>query len=86
MSKVIGVSPTSFKGSDGTMVSGTTIYVSEPINPKRGQGESAEHFFLSAAKLADLVFSPAVGQEISVLYNRYGKVVTIKLDDEFVID
>ena len=86
MSKVIGVSTTSFKGSDGTMVSGTTIFVSDPIDPKRGQGESAERIFLSAAKLADLGFTPTVGQEITIFYNRYGKVATIKLDDDFTID
>lgn len=85
MSKVIGVVSTTFKGSDGATVSGTTIFVSDPIDPKRGQGESAERIFLSAGKLADLGFMPAVGQRISVFYNRFGKVATIKLDDDDII-
>lgn len=86
MSTIRGMLPTSFKGADGSTVTGTTIFVSDPIDPKRGQGESAERFFLSAAKLANLGFSPAVGQEITIFYNRYGKVATIKINDDFTID
>ncbi len=82
MSKIIGTANSSFKGNDGTQITGTTVYTTEPIDPKRGQGESADHFFLSAAKLAALDFTPAVGQDVTVFYNRYGKVATIKLNDE----
>ena len=66
MSKIIGTANSSFKGNDGTQITGTTVYTTEPIDPKRGQGESADHFFLSAAKLAALDFTPAVGQDVTV--------------------
>ena len=86
MSKIIGIARTSFTGSDGTPVEGTTLYFTDPIDPKRGQGAIGGKVFLSVAKLADLGFTPAVGQEITLFYNRYGKVATIKLDDDFTID
>lgn len=86
MSKIIGISQVHFSGKTGEIVEGATIFYTDPIDPKRGQGESAERIFLSAAKLADLGFTPALGQEITPLFNRYGKVATIKLDDDIGID
>lgn len=86
--KIIGVKNTSFTGSDGTQVEGMTFYATEAIDAKRGHGERAERFFLSKAKLAALDFTPAVGQETEVLYNRYGKIAALKLvdpDDGIVI-
>lgn len=75
--KIIGTMQTSFKGSDGTTVTGTTLYVTEPIDPEKGKGERADKLFLSAKKLADLDFVPAPNQEITVFYNRFGKPVKI---------
>lgn len=82
--KIIGIEDTSFTGKDGSPVNGQTIHTTEPMNPKRGQGERTDHFFLSSAKLADVNFTPAVGQTVEVLYNRYGKVSTLKLVDDIV--
>lgn len=62
MSKIIGTANSSFKGNEGTQITGTILHVTDPIDPKRGQGESADHFFLSAAKLVALDFTPAVGR------------------------
>lgn len=84
--KIVGISKTEFQSKAGNKISGSTIYTTEPMDPKRGQGEVTDHFFLSAAKLADLGFTPAVGQEITIFYNRYGKVATIKLDDDIIIE
>ena len=70
MSRIVGIAKSSFTGSDG-----------KPLDPKKGQGERADHYFLSAAKLGDLGFTPMVGQEVTILFNRYGKVATLKLDD-----
>lgn len=86
--KIIGVKNTSFTGSDGTQVEGMTFYATEAIDAKWGRGEQAERFFLSKAKLAALDFTPAPGQSVYVLYNKFGRVETLKLidpDDGIVI-
>lgn len=89
MAKIIGIIRTKFQAKDtGTTVEGQTIHVTESIASERGVGEAADHFFLSKAKLAALGFTPAVGQEVEVFYNRYGKVTSLKLvdlDDETII-
>lgn len=91
MSKIIGIAQSKFKPDDSeTFITGENIYVTDKLDPKRGEGESAERFFLTSTKLATLDFTPAVGQEVEVLYNRYGKVSTMRLlsdnDDGAVID
>lgn len=84
MATIVGLSRTSFTGQDGTPVEGKTFFVTEPIDPKRGEGVSAERFFLSRAKLAALDFSPEVGQVVDVLYNRFGRVTSLSLVDPVV--
>ena len=79
MAKVIGTAPLSFKGKDGSLVEGTTIYTSSPLDPaKGGSGCSAEKFFLSKTRLASLDFVPKVGDEVEILFNRFGKVATVR--------
>lgn len=88
MSKIIGIAETNFKPKDSeTPITGKSIYITEPMDPKRGQGETADHFFMTSARLATLDFTPAVGQEVEIFYNRFGKVSTLRLldDDNIVI-
>lgn len=54
MSKIIGILDTSFKTKDGIQIDGKTFFATEPIDPKRGEGLSAERFFLSKNKLETL--------------------------------
>lgn len=86
--KIIGIEQLSFKGNDGTQVEGETLYGTETIDPKRGTGERADHFFMSKAKLAALDFTPTLGQTVEVLYNKFGKVAALRLvaDDSGIID
>lgn len=85
MPKIIGITNTSFEAKDGATIEGKTVHIVEPIDPKRGTGEAGDHFFLSKAKLATLDFKPSVGQEITILYNKYGKVCKLILADEEMI-
>lgn len=89
MAKIIGIIRTKFQAKDtGNTVEGQTIHVTESIASERGMGEAADHFFLSKAKLAALDFTPAPGQSVHVLYNKFGRVETLKLidpDDGIVI-
>lgn len=82
MSQIIGITDTAFKAKDGTQIEGKTIYVTEPIPDKRGTGLSADHFFLSTKKFTALPFTPAVGQNIFVFYNKFGTVATVQLEPE----
>lgn len=88
MAKIIGVADTQFTPKDSDKpITGKTLYATEAMDPKRGQGETADRFFLSSAKLAALDFDPAPGQTVDILYNKYGRVATMKLvDDDTEID
>lgn len=77
--KVIGIENVNFTGTDGKEVKGARIYVTEPL--QHGIGERGDTFFLSQAKLSKL-FTLAVGQVITPLYNRWGKVETLVLENE----
>ena len=77
--KVIGIANVNFTGTDGKEVKGARIYVTEPL--QHGIGERGDNFFLSDAKLSKL-FTLAVGQVITPLYNRWGKVETLVLENE----
>ena len=77
--KVIGLEEISFTGTDGKAVQGVRTYAVEPL--QHGIGERGDNFFLSEAKLSKL-FTLAVGQVITPLYNRRGKVETLTLDSE----
>lgn len=78
--KVIGIEDVNFTGTDGKEVKGARIHVVEPL--QHGIGESGDKFFLSEAKLSKLGFTLSVGQVITPLYNRRGKVETLTLDSE----
>ncbi|MET0017952.1 hypothetical protein [Oscillibacter sp.] len=83
--EIIGISPTDFTTKDGKRIEGSTIYVTEPLDSKRGgQGKSAEKFFISTSKLSALDFKPALGQSVEVLYNKFGRIQTIRHCDDSV--
>lgn len=80
---IIGVQHTAFDTKDGTHIEGSEVYITSPLDPKRGgQGQSSEKFFLSSAKLASLDFTPAPNQKVEIYYNRFGKVNTLRLLDD----
>ena len=80
MSIIVGISKTAFKPKDSdTLIEGKTVYITDPIPPDKGEGVSTDHFFLSANKVKQLPFSLAVGQEVETLYNRWGKIATLRL-------
>lgn len=76
--KVIGIRHMSFKGNDGEMVSGTNLYLTEPLAKEDGEGQSCERLFLSERVFSGLTHKPRVGDEVIVRYNRYGKCADIE--------
>ena len=79
MSKIIGFEHKSFTTKEGDTIEGTSIFIADKIPPQRGEGCMGDRNFLSKNKLNDLPFVPAVGMEVEVLYNKFGKVSTIRL-------
>lgn len=65
---VIGVQPVNFTGSDGRQVTGHNLYVTYPSD--RVEGVVSMKVFIPSR----IVFVPNVGDEIDIIYNRYGKV------------
>ncbi|MBE6611981.1 MAG: hypothetical protein E7632_05775 [Ruminococcaceae bacterium] len=91
MPKIIGIKLMCFTPKDGNKVEGAMIYATEPLRGDKASGEEAFSFFLSQAKLDAQTFTLKVGQEVDLLYNRYGKVYRLDLkkqsnDDDTIID
>ncbi len=84
-SKIIGIEEIRFMGKDGKEVVGKRIHLTDPIDAGRGIGDAGDKIFLSAAKLADLDYKPAVGQEVELLYDRNGKVKAVTVVDDGVL-
>lgn len=78
--KVIGYQNKDYSFTDektGSLVTGTgtTLFL---VHERKGvEGVASFSAFVSSAKL-DL-YDPAVGDEIEILYNRFGKVAGIRL-------
>lgn len=71
MAKIVGIRPCSFKGDDGALVEGVNYYLTEPLD--KGEGLATDRVFFTVAKLATCGFKPALGDEVEVSYNRFGK-------------
>ena len=69
--KVIGKKDYQFQAENGTTYTGMTFHCTEPL--EGGEGEIGFKVSLSDAKYAQLGYVPAIGDEVTVLYNRYGK-------------
>ena len=82
---VIGIRKTSFEGRDretgkktGEKIEGFNIYITQPISNNVGTGVSADRIFLTEKRRDEISYYPEVGDEIHIMYNRYGKVDSIE--------
>lgn len=82
---IVGVESVNFE-KDGKQIKGTRFYTLEDIPAGRGTGKKSDRIFLSDAKLAQMDFTPAVGQTVAVYYNRYGTPSHIALVEDDIID
>lgn len=69
--KVVGFRKSSFKGDDGQQVSGVNVYLTYPLD--KGEGQGTDRVYLTDAKLAECGYTPKVGDEVRLEYNRWGK-------------
>ena len=85
MAKICGIENVAFVGKDGTEVRGKRIHFTEAIAADRGVGEAGDKIFLSAAKLVAMDFTPVVGQDIDILYDKNGRVKAVNIVDDPII-
>ena len=76
---VIGYRRSEFDTKDGKHISGVNIYCTYPIKSDQGEGEGVERYYFTDEKLARSGYSPTIGDEITVLWNQYGKPESIDL-------
>ena len=69
--KIIGIRSSSFTSDKGEEVSGKNFYCTFPLD--KGIGHGCERFFITDAKMADWSYKPAVGDEVEIVYNRWGR-------------
>lgn len=82
--KIIGIRKSDFPTKTGDFIKGYNVYVVDSIDPRHGQGQSAEHFYLSERKLAQMNCTDPFSlleHEVKIYYNRYGKVDTVEVLD-----
>ena len=79
--KVIGIRKSSFKGKDGTTVSGVNLYLTEPV--KNGEGLSCDRVYVLDQRLNQCGYVPKLGDEVShrvlmlILRSGSGLVISI---------
>lgn len=71
MATIVGIRPSSFKGDQGDMISGRNIYLTYPL--EKGEGLAADRVFLTDDRLLKGGYSPKIGDEVRIEYNRFGK-------------
>ena len=82
MLKLIGYERNDFTvKNSGEVITGYNIYMSRSITQERGKGQAVERFYMTDAKLNSNGFDlgGALGKDVNVYYNRWGKVERICL-------
>lgn len=69
--KIVGVRDASFTGNDGKQINGTSYFYT--MEDEKTEGLMAGKLFISSDNLAGCTVQPQVGQEVQVVYNRFGK-------------
>ena len=75
--KVIGLRKSSFKGKDGSQVSGVNLYLTEKC--ENGEGQSCERVYVTDQRLTACGYTPKLGDEVTLEYNRWGKCSGVHL-------
>ena len=78
--KIIGYERSDFRTQDGTEVKGCNVYIARQIQEKNGKGQAAERLYVSDNKADKMGIDLAalVGKEVSVFYNRFGRIEMIR--------
>ena len=76
---VIGFKRNDFTGKDGKEIYGMRLYLTAPLsgNGKDADGQSCDSIYMTDEKLARCGYTPKVGDEVTLMYTRSGKVSAI---------
>ena len=74
---VTGFRKSSFKGNDGTEVSGVNLYLTDKC--EKGEGLSCDRIYVMDKILASCGYTPKLNDEVIIEYNRWGKCSGIRL-------
>lgn len=75
---VVGYRKVDFTGKDGKQIKGISLFCGQPIT-QNGEGAATEKFWLTPNLLDDTGYEPALGDEVNISFNKYGKVDFIRL-------
>lgn len=79
---VIGFERSDFtpRGTD-TRITGYNVFLARGVDPTKGKGTATERIYLTDARLAACGFEldKALGKNVTIMYSRYGKPVSIAL-------
>lgn len=80
--KIVGYRKSDFTAKDGNQVKGFNVFLETPIT-SGGEGVQTEKIYLSEGKLAKMGvdLNEIFGKEVTLAYNRWGKVEQILVDD-----
>lgn len=78
MVRVIGYRDCGFTATSGEFIEGRTFYLAKDIDAMHGMGVSVEKVFVADSKLKKFSISPAIGDDVEIVYNKYGKVVDFR--------
>ena len=80
--KLIGAEKNDFTLKTGEAIKGYNCYLSHPVDSGRGKGVAVERIYITDSKLAanGIDILAVIGKDVTVLYNRYGKVARIAVD------
>lgn len=70
--KVIGFNKSDFTTKDGKEICGMRLYLTAPLTGN-GKGLSCESIYMTDEKLARCNYTPNLGDEVMVSYNRFQK-------------
>lgn len=68
-----------FTSKEGTPITGYNLYLSYPLTGEDADGSACERYYMTDAKLAKSGYTPHVGDEVNVSFNRFGKpdIITV---------
>lgn len=75
--KVVGMKELDFKTKDGQQISGVKLFLE--YQEEKTTGVCTDSAFISERRMEESNYIPAVGDDIELMYNRYGKIQAIRL-------